>query len=250
MPKTELTVGLMNLRGENMKVETSGVIMCGICSVQTDKCLAKEVAPITAVWVPPGRQQLNVCNVCLEEKIRIGEWVVEGAKVKGMRRSFDIAVFNKQNNLVLLVEIKNNIGTSKSWAVTRYDKLLSYNSIPEVPYFILMLPDKAYLWKSDRGHYERNTPVHTFNTYKILEPYLDLSGLELSDISVNNSHDFIDKKREVLQKHYNLQKICSKWLESVTTGSSKKDKLTEPAIVQTGLSESIREGRVQVEAIV
>lgn len=229
-----------------MQVETSGVIMYGICLVQTDKCIAKEIAPITAVWVPPGRQQINICKVCLDEKIRLGEWIIEGAKVKGMKRSVDIAVFNKQNNIMLIVEIKNKIGTSKSWAVNMYERLHNYDSIPEVPYFILMLPDKAYLWKADKGQYD----FHSFDTYEILEPYLELSGLEFSDISVNNPYDFIDKKRDVLQKHYNLQRICAKWLEDLTKNYSRKVKAAEQGIVQSNMFESIRAGRVQIEVVV
>lgn len=63
------------------KVEPSGVVMRGVCSIQTDQCTAKEEGPITAVWGPPGQTQINVCRVCLEEKIRLGEWEVEGARL-------------------------------------------------------------------------------------------------------------------------------------------------------------------------
>ena len=65
-----------------MKVEPSGVIMVGECSIQTEACTAKTASPITAVWTPPGRTQTNVCRACLDEKIRMGEWKVEGARVR------------------------------------------------------------------------------------------------------------------------------------------------------------------------
>jgi hypothetical protein len=66
-----------------MKVEPSGVIMMGECDIQTEKCVAKEdPAPITAVWSLPGRRQINVCKPCLEENIRRGKWIVEGARVR------------------------------------------------------------------------------------------------------------------------------------------------------------------------
>ena len=42
---------------------------------------AKTEAPITAVWGPPGQTQINVCRACLEEKMRLGEWEVEGARL-------------------------------------------------------------------------------------------------------------------------------------------------------------------------
>ena len=63
------------------KIEPSGVTLKGVCSIQTERCTAKTEAPITAVWGPPGQTQINVCRVCLEEKMRLGEWEVEGARL-------------------------------------------------------------------------------------------------------------------------------------------------------------------------
>ena len=57
-----------------MKIEKSNVSMMGICLVQTDKCTAKKVGPITAVWVEPTRRQLDVCDQCLKVKLDSGEW--------------------------------------------------------------------------------------------------------------------------------------------------------------------------------
>lgn len=64
------------------KVEPGGVILRGVCSIQTKHCTAKEGNAITAVWGPPGRTQINVCRACLEEKMRLGEWEVEGARLR------------------------------------------------------------------------------------------------------------------------------------------------------------------------
>lgn len=65
-----------------MKVEPTGVVMMGVCQVQTDKCTGRTPAPITAVWIPPGRRQMDVCRACLEEQMRKGEWEVEGARLE------------------------------------------------------------------------------------------------------------------------------------------------------------------------
>lgn len=64
-----------------MKVEPSGVVLRGVCSIQTVQCTAKEEGAITAVWGPPGRTQINVCRACLDEKIRLGKWDVEEARL-------------------------------------------------------------------------------------------------------------------------------------------------------------------------
>ncbi len=63
-----------------MRIEPSGVVLIDECEIRTSKCQALTPKPITAVWSSPGRRQINVCGACLNEKIRIGEWDVEGAK--------------------------------------------------------------------------------------------------------------------------------------------------------------------------
>ena len=75
-------LALVNKKEKPMhKVEPSGVVLHGVCDIQTDRCTAKAGGAITAVWGPPGRTQINVCRACLEEKMRRGEWVVEGARL-------------------------------------------------------------------------------------------------------------------------------------------------------------------------
>ena len=64
------------------KIEPSGVVFTGICHIQIRHCTAKEEKPITVVWDPPGRTQINVCRSCLEEKMRLGGWDVEGARIQ------------------------------------------------------------------------------------------------------------------------------------------------------------------------
>ena len=63
-----------------MKVEPSGVVMFGTCSVQTKRCVATEPAPITAVWTVPAAVQIDVCGACLDEQLRTGAWTIEGAR--------------------------------------------------------------------------------------------------------------------------------------------------------------------------
>ena len=53
------------------------VYMKGECSIKTGACTAKTVDSIKAVLLSD-QAQINVCHVCLDEKILAGEWVVEG----------------------------------------------------------------------------------------------------------------------------------------------------------------------------
>ena len=79
MNKKRKTASLPHRRP--LKVESSGVVMFGICTIQTKRCVAREGAPITAVWTLPGRTQVNVCAACLDEQIRTGAWEIEGARL-------------------------------------------------------------------------------------------------------------------------------------------------------------------------
>jgi hypothetical protein len=63
------------------KVDPTGVVFSGVCHIQTDRCMAREWGPLTAVWGPPGRTQVNVCGACLEEMVRTHAWDVEGARL-------------------------------------------------------------------------------------------------------------------------------------------------------------------------
>jgi len=70
-----------------MKVEPTGTVMMGECSIKTARCVARKPAPITAVWVVPGGQQIDVCSACLDEQLRTGVWTIEGARPSAARSS-------------------------------------------------------------------------------------------------------------------------------------------------------------------
>jgi hypothetical protein len=62
-------------------IEPTSVVFTGVCDIQSEKCTARTTAPVTAIWSPPGRTQVNVCGACLNEMIRRGEWYVKGARL-------------------------------------------------------------------------------------------------------------------------------------------------------------------------
>ena len=69
----------------SIKIEPTGVVMIGICSVKTAKCVARTTPePITAVYQLPEQIQINVCGACLAEKIGgSGEWESETPLLRG-----------------------------------------------------------------------------------------------------------------------------------------------------------------------
>ena len=128
--------------------------MMGKCEVQTDRCVAKELAPITAVWSIPGRTQLNVCRPCLEEQIRLGEWRLENARVRP--RAADLAVYDSSGHLKLVVEVKKGMTEPDlPWdasARIMHRNLFFHGGIPSAEYFLLInFPHDYALWKVSKS---------------------------------------------------------------------------------------------------
>ena len=59
----------------------------------------------------------------------------------------DIAVYSPNNELQLIVEVKNKIGATPEWAANMRRNLSIHSIVPYSPYFLLALPDYFYLWK-------------------------------------------------------------------------------------------------------
>lgn len=213
-----------------MNIEPSGVLMVGVCDIQTEKCAAKVPASVTAVWALPARRQINVCSPCLDEMVRCGEWQIEGAR---LRRRADVAVFDKSGNLQLVVEAKcigpNEATLNRAVQIRR--NLLVHSGIPDSPFFLIVFPDHFYLWKKglpdtyDRqADYSVDTEI-LFKSFgeKWRNSFEPMSGLE-------------------------FERLVSEWIKDL---SNSNDTSKIPDWARTsGLYEAIRNGSVVMEAAV
>ena len=64
-----------------MKVENTGVIFTGECTVKTEYCTARVSGVVSAVFTSPARLQVNVCGACFEEMLLSGAWIVPSARI-------------------------------------------------------------------------------------------------------------------------------------------------------------------------
>jgi hypothetical protein len=213
-----------------MNVEPSGVVILGICEVQTEKCTAKVPASITAVWALPARRQINVCSPCLDEMIRSGDWQIEGARLK---RRADVAVFDKSGNLQLVVETKyiKPDQDMPSRAIQIRRNLLAHSGIPDSPFFLIVFPDHLYLWKKAlRDTYDRQADysVYTEAFFK----------------------SFAEKWKRSLEHMSGIEfeRLVSDWIKNLSN-SNDTSEIPEWA-EKSGLYEAIKNGSVVTEASV
>lgn len=214
-----------------MKVETTGVILMDVCGVQTDRCVAKSIAPVTAVWTLPARVQVNVCRPCLEEQLRSAEWQLLEARVK---RRVDIAVYSPSKELVLVVEVKKEPkarAASKKWAEQVRHNLLTHAGIPGTPYFLLAVPPKKiYLWKHDNPLRVDESPDYEVEAEELFKPY----SARLS------------KLRSSVNEYYYLELLVTALLKDLV--ESKQQTNTDLEwFYKSGLQAAVRQGTVVMQ---
>jgi hypothetical protein len=212
-----------------MNIEPSGVLIVGLCEVQTEKCTARVPAPITAVWTLPARRQINVCSPCLDEMVRSGEWQIEGARLK---RRADVAVFDKSGNLQLVVEAKymkpNEDSLKRAVQIRR--NLLVHSGIPDSPFFLIVFPAHFYLWKKGLpDNYDRQAD-YSVDTGVFLDSFADkwktfdyMAGVE-------------------------FERLVSQWIKDLSN-SNDTSKIPDWARA-SGLYDAIKNGSVVTEAAV
>lgn len=143
----------------------------------------------------------------------------------------DLIVFSKDNEPSLLVEVKNKKGASKGWAREFRNNLLRHGGFPRAPYFLLVTPDKLFLWGEDSVSPDAfpTAEVSTRDTLKVL---LDrLPSEELDQLS--------------------LELVTHAWLSTIADATGLRDEIAEYHgwVIDTGLFDSIEGGHVELEPV-
>jgi hypothetical protein len=102
----------------------------------------------------------------------------------------DVTVLDREGRPVLVAEAKSRFDTSGAWASGTFRNLYAHGSIPDVPFFLLALPDSFYLWR-DPGQKALAAfasgrtsvlgdpevpPDHAVPAWQIVRPYLGRPG--------------------------------------------------------------------------
>jgi hypothetical protein len=213
-----------------MKIEPSGVIFTGACSIQTDRCRARESGTVSAVWASPGRLQIDVCAACLDEQMRSGDWEIQGAKIKGEP---DVTVYSPNGKRQLVVEVQTNPSCRKpalEWAKKMRHNLLAHAGIPVSPYFMLaLIPDYLYLWKESYPVDPDRAPDYEIPLPEVLQPYL--AHLALPPFRVG------DKQ---------MGEIIAAWLKEITAAQPSADASLQ-WLYDSGLYEALKDGSVEMQ---
>jgi hypothetical protein len=137
----------------------------------------------------------------------------------------DIAVFSANNSLQLIIEIATKKNTASDWAMTRRQDLFAHKGLPNSPFFMLVLPDRIYLWVNANQDLQQK-PDYQLETTAVLGTSL---AADLPSIS-----------------EYGLAIITRSWLNMLTVADLsvadfEPDKLW---LFESGLYNAIKRGSV------
>jgi hypothetical protein len=213
-----------------MKVEPSGVVMMGICDIQTPKCSAVELAAITAVWTTPSRSQINVCRECIEEMIRSGQWEIPNAKIS---RHIDVAAVDSNNRLILAIEVKRRPFYDRNidqQVIKIHRNLLSHGAFPGNPFFmVIFVPTPAFLWTPENFLKPESQPDLHINISDEIEGIIH---------SINGDPDTNPKL---------MEEVVAKWVNATIDNLNKEEMKIPEWLLVSGLSERLGQAKVYIE---
>lgn len=148
---------------------------------------------------------------------------------------WDLAIYDRHNQLTLIGEIKNRVGTTPEWASQYRRNMLVHGQWPYVPFFLLATPELFYLWaNSPKNHWTTSIPPdYIIEATSIIDPYLQGVGLPLGHISSQS-----------------LELIVFSWLSELIQRSSASSAVSPDWFVNSGLQQAIKDGNVVHEVVV
>ena len=143
----------------------------------------------------------------------------------------DIVITTESGEPVLVVEVKNRKSTTRAWAATFLQNLLAHRMMPSARYFLVATPDHLYLWKGITVDREIAKPDYEARSGSLIAVDRNGGGVGLG------ARGFESK--------------VANWLAGLSEGRVTQkidDKQVDEFLVQSGLLDAIRGGRIVLEA--
>ncbi len=149
-----------------------------------------------------------------------------------MTTRWDLAVYDHNEQLALVVEVKNKTQVAPEWAGRLRQNILAHGIYPDAPFFLMAFPDHFYLWVASKATQARIEPDYSVDAHPILQPYFDHAGV---------THDQISGQ--------SLELIVAGWLSEVINAekSPKQIVASEHWLIESGLYAAIAGGRFEHE---
>ncbi len=147
-----------------------------------------------------------------------------------MSAQWDLTAFDRDNRLVLAVEVKSKLDASADWAAQFRRNILAHGTLPNARYLLMAFPDRFYLWENVGSAHEPVEPTYTVDARPLLQPYFEQSGVAAEQVSGQS-----------------LELIVASWLNEVIHKTPDELDASEQWLVESGLYEAVAGGNLDTE---
>ena len=145
----------------------------------------------------------------------------------------DLALYDRAGRLTAVAEVKNSLGTSRKWAAQTRRNILAHGALGQSDYFLLVTPDRIYLWK-DAGVEPREVlPNYEGNPGPSFAPYFDKARIDPGRVTGPA-----------------FEMLVAAWLSDLTRVPAGDSDAVQDWLEESGLRAAARDGRVEHEAVV
>jgi len=150
-----------------------------------------------------------------------------------MTTRWDLVAYDRNGQLVLIVEVKSKLRASPTWAARFRRNILAHGNFPNAPYFLMVFPDQFYLWKNNGSNQEIDEPNYVIDAQPILQPYFEQSGVTAEHVSGQS-----------------LELIVSSWLSNLMRTAPDDLEGHLQWSIDSGLLNAVAGGRLDQEVVV
>ena len=146
---------------------------------------------------------------------------------------WDLSVDNRNGQLALVVEVKRKTNVSPEWAAKLRRNILAHGTFPKAPYFLMVFPDKFYLWSNAEADQDQSEPTYTIDASPILQPYFERAGVIADQISGES-----------------LELIVTSWLGEIIHSEQLPENIdaSQQWLLESGLYAALAGGKFEHEA--
>lgn len=151
----------------------------------------------------------------------------------GPDSGWDLSVDNRNGQLALVVEIKRKTNVSPEWAAKLRRNIFAHGTFPKAPYFLMVFPDKFYLWSNAEAYQDQSEPTYTIDASPILQPYFERAGVAADQISGAS-----------------LELIVTSWLGEIIHSDQLPENIdaSQQWLIESGLYAALIGGKLEHEA--
>ncbi len=140
----------------------------------------------------------------------------------------DLELFSRDGQLRAVAEVKNRRGTSGDWAAQLRRNVLAHGGFPETEFFLMVTPDRLYLWKRSGIEPIVVQPAYEIDARPIFGSYFERAGVDPEGLSGAA-----------------FELVVETWLADLMRADALSGR---NGLAESGFLEAIRNGRIEYEA--